>query len=118
MMESHKRAGADKPVYSGKQATGRIKELVRSQASGTISSSNGSVFFHKSDVDGEYWNLAVGDHVLFDLPGRGWLRSELHIGDIRIDPPCRGFMRPPRLFGAASHLVFLFGNSCLLALTL
>ena len=67
MMESHKRAGADKPVYSGKQATGRIKELVRSQASGTISSSNGSVFFHKSDVDGEYWNLAVGDHVLFEL---------------------------------------------------
>jgi PAS domain S-box-containing protein len=56
--------------------------------------------------------------VPLDLPVRGWLRSRLDIGDIRIDTPGRRFMRPPRLFGAASHLVFLFGNSCLFALTL
>jgi cold shock CspA family protein len=67
MMQSHKRGGADKPVSSAKAARGRIKDLVRSQASGVISSSKGSVFFHKSDVDGEYWTLEVGDHVVFDL---------------------------------------------------
>jgi cold shock CspA family protein len=67
LMDSHKRAGAEKPVYSGKPASGRIKELVRSQASGTISSPTGKVFFHKSDVDGEYWKLSVGDQVRFEL---------------------------------------------------
>jgi cold shock CspA family protein len=66
-MQPHKRAGADKPIYSGKPARGRIKDLVRSQASGVISSQSGNVFFHKSDVEGEYWNLEVGDQVEFEL---------------------------------------------------
>jgi cold shock CspA family protein len=66
-MPSSKRAGADKSVSSAKAAHGRIKDLVRSQASGVISSPKGSVFFHKSDVDGEYWSLEVCDQVVFDL---------------------------------------------------
>jgi cold shock CspA family protein len=66
-MQSHKRASVDKPASSSKAARGRIKDLVRSQASGVISSARGNVFFHKSDVDGEYWSLEVGDDVLFEL---------------------------------------------------
>jgi cold shock CspA family protein len=66
-MQSPKRTGADKPVASSKAARGRIKDLVRSQASGVISSSRGNVFFHKSDVEGEYWSLEVGDQVVFEL---------------------------------------------------
>jgi cold shock CspA family protein len=48
-------------------AKGRIKRLVGGQGSGIISSAKGDVFFHKSDVDGQYWDLQVGDPVVFDL---------------------------------------------------
>jgi cold shock CspA family protein len=66
-MPAPKRTGSDKPGSPAKAASGRIKDLVRSQASGVISSARGNVFFHKSDVEGEYWNLEVGDQVVFDL---------------------------------------------------
>ncbi len=48
-------------------AKGRIKRLVGGQGSGIISAARGDVFFHKSDVEGKYWELQVGDPVVFEL---------------------------------------------------
>ena len=59
-------AGPSKPVYAGKETRGRIKALTRGQGSGIISTTTGDVFFHKTDVKGEFWDLAVGDKVTFE----------------------------------------------------
>jgi cold shock CspA family protein len=56
-----------KPVYNGQLTKGRIKQLLGGQGSGIIHASRGDVFFHKSDVDGKYWDLKVGDRVEFEL---------------------------------------------------
>ena len=56
-----------KPVYSGKRTKGRIKAIVRGQGSGIISAPSGDVFFHKTDVEGKFWDLNVGDAVVFEL---------------------------------------------------
>ena len=56
-----------KPVYAGQLSKGRIKHLSGGQGSGIINASRGDVFFHKSDVDGTYWDLRVGDRVEFEL---------------------------------------------------
>jgi len=56
-----------RPVYSGKRTKGRIKSIVRGHGSGIISAPNGDVFFHKTDVEGEFWDLSVGDAVVFEL---------------------------------------------------
>jgi 'Cold-shock' DNA-binding domain len=53
-------------VQTGIATRGRIKALVRSQGSGIIRASRGDAFFHKSSVDGRYWDLNVGDQVTFE----------------------------------------------------
>lgn len=59
--------GPTKPVYAGKQTKGRIKTLTRGQACGIIHGSTGDVFFHKADFQGKFWDLNVGDTVVFEL---------------------------------------------------
>jgi len=59
--------GPSKPVYTGKQAKGRVKALTRGQGSGIISGPKGDVFFHKADFQGKFWDLNVGDRVVFEL---------------------------------------------------
>lgn len=56
-----------RPVYSGKETTGRIKSLTRGQGCGMISAADGDVFFHKADFKGEFFDLQVGDKVVFEL---------------------------------------------------
>ena len=63
----YKSVGTSKPVYAGMATKGRIKLLVRGQGSGIISAPRGNVFFHKTDVDGKFWDLSVGDSVVFEL---------------------------------------------------
>jgi cold shock CspA family protein len=55
------------PNFSGPVTKGRIKRMIGGLGSGTISASNGDVFFHKSDVRGKFWDLKVGDPVVFEL---------------------------------------------------
>ncbi len=59
--------GPSKPVYAGKHSKGRIKLLTRGQGSGIISTAAGDVFFHKTDFQGKFWDLNVGDRVTFEL---------------------------------------------------
>lgn len=66
-MRAKKTLGSSKPVYAGPVMRGRIKLLVRGQGSGIISASRGNVFFHKSEVEGRYWDLNIGDRVVFEL---------------------------------------------------
>lgn len=66
-MRRHKSIGPSKPVHVGKLTKGRIKLLVRGQGSGIISASRGDVFFHKTEVNGKFWDLKVGDRVVFEL---------------------------------------------------
>jgi cold shock CspA family protein len=61
------RPSPTKPSYSGTASSGRIKTLIRGQGTGIISAPGGDVFFHKSDVQGSFLDLAVGDRVEFDL---------------------------------------------------
>jgi cold shock CspA family protein len=61
------RAASTKPLYSGTLTNGRIKTIVRGQGTGIISAPNGDVFFHKSDVQGSFLDLQVGDRVVFEL---------------------------------------------------
>ena len=56
-----------KPVYAGKSTKGRIKFLIRGQGSGIISGPGGDVFFHKSEAAGSFWDLKIGDRVIFEL---------------------------------------------------
>jgi cold shock CspA family protein len=56
-----------KPIRSGERATGRIKLLVRSRNSGLIRAEAGEVFFHRSEVEGAFGDLKVGDRVVFEL---------------------------------------------------
>ena len=60
-------AGPSRPVYAGKQTKGRIKILTRGQGSGIISAARGDVFFHKADFKGKFWDLRVGERVVFEL---------------------------------------------------
>jgi cold shock CspA family protein len=53
-------------VLRGIPTRGRIKALVRSQGSGIIRAERGDAFFHKSGVQGTYWELNVGDPVTFE----------------------------------------------------
>ena len=66
-MRPTKNAAPVKPVYAGKPMKGKIKTLVLGQGTGSISTANGDVFFHKSDVQGSFLDLAVGDRVVFEL---------------------------------------------------
>ena len=59
--------GPSKPVYAGKTTKGRIKILTRGQGSGIISAPRGDVFFHKADFQGKFWDLQVGERVVFEL---------------------------------------------------
>lgn len=59
--------GPARPVSTGKQTRGKVKALTRGQGSGIISASRGDVFFHKSDFQGKFFDLNVGDEVSFDL---------------------------------------------------
>jgi cold shock CspA family protein len=61
------RAASTKPLYSGTVTNGRIKTIVRGQGTGIISAPSGDVFFHKSDFQGSFLDLAVGDKVIFEL---------------------------------------------------
>jgi cold shock CspA family protein len=56
-----------RPVHSGKVTNGRVKLMVRGQGSGIITAARRDVFFHKSDVRGAFWELNVGDKVVFEL---------------------------------------------------
>jgi len=56
-----------KPVHAGQLTKGRVKQLWGGQGSGIISAARGDVFFHKSDVNGTYWDLKIGGHVVFEL---------------------------------------------------
>jgi cold shock CspA family protein len=49
------------------QVEGRIKILDRGHGCGTISLPTATVFFHKSEVEGTFWDLRVGDRVVFEL---------------------------------------------------
>jgi cold shock CspA family protein len=60
-------SGAAKSEITVRAAKGTIKRLVGGQGSGIISAARGDVFFHKSDVEGKYWELQVGDPVVFEL---------------------------------------------------
>jgi cold shock CspA family protein len=60
-------ARGTKPVYAGQQTRGRVKHLWGGQGSGIISAPRGDVFFHKSDVNGKYWDLKIGERVVFEL---------------------------------------------------
>ena len=64
---ARRKSAGSRPLYVGDPAKGRIKLLVRGQGSGIISTSRGNVFFHKADVQGEFWDLNVGDLVVFEL---------------------------------------------------
>ena len=66
-MSRNRNAGPRKPLYVGPVATGRIKRLLGGHGSGIIAASRGDVFFHKSDVDGKFRDLKVGDRVVFEL---------------------------------------------------
>jgi cold shock CspA family protein len=66
-MPRNKNAAPSKPAYAGQAMTGRIKRAVGGQGSGIITASVGDVFFHKSDVQGDYWELKPGDRVTFEL---------------------------------------------------
>jgi len=66
-MRPTKSAAPVKPVYAGKPTKGRIKLLIWGQGTGSISTSSGDVFFHKSEADGRFWDLKVGDPVVFEL---------------------------------------------------
>ena len=66
-MRRQKNAAGTKPVYAGTQSKGRIKSLARGLGSGIISTADDDVFFHKADVRGEFWDLKVGDRVVFEL---------------------------------------------------
>lgn len=59
--------GPTKPVHAGKVTKGRVKALTRGQASGIITAPRGDVFFHKADFQGQFWDLKVGDRVVFEL---------------------------------------------------
>lgn len=59
--------GPSRPVYAGKQSKGRVKALTRGQGSGIISAPRGDVFFHKADFKGKFWDLKVGERVVFEL---------------------------------------------------
>lgn len=61
------RAASNKPHYTGTTTQGRIKTIVRGQGTGIISAADGDVFFHKSDVQGSFLDLVVGDKVVFEL---------------------------------------------------
>ena len=60
-------AGPVKPSARGELTKGRIKQLVLGQGSGVISAPDGDVFFHKTDVQGTFWDLKRGDQVVFEL---------------------------------------------------
>ena len=64
---SPSQVGPTKPVYAGKETKGKIKSLTRGQACGIIHGPNGDVFFHKADFQGKFWDLNVGDKVVFEL---------------------------------------------------
>jgi cold shock CspA family protein len=64
---SSSRGVPPRPVYSGKETTGRVKSLTRGQGCGMISAADGDVFFHKADFKGEFFDLQVGDRVVFEL---------------------------------------------------
>lgn len=69
-MRSHtspSQVGPSKPIYSGKQTKGRIKALTRGQGCGIISAPGCNVFFHKADFQGRFWDLEIGDVVVFEL---------------------------------------------------
>lgn len=77
-----------KPVYSGTETTGRIKSLTRGQGCGMISSPEGDVFFHKADFKGKFFELEVGDRVVFEL-----LKdkiSGMRAQDVRVAPVKKG----------------------------
>jgi cold shock CspA family protein len=59
--------GPVKPACRGEVTKGRIKLLVLGQGSGIISAPSGDVFFHKTDVQGTFWDLKRGDAVVFEL---------------------------------------------------
>jgi cold shock CspA family protein len=65
--QSSPTTGPTKPVYAGKQTKGKIKSLTRGQACGIIHGPSGDVFFHKADFQGKFWDLNVGDKVVFEL---------------------------------------------------
>ena len=67
LMRPNKNVGQARPAYTGAMTKGRIKLLVRGQGSGIISGPRGDVFFHKSEVRGTFWDLNVGDRVVFEL---------------------------------------------------
>ena len=60
-------ARGTKPVYAGQPTRGRVKHLWGGQGSGIISAPCGDVFFHKSDANGSYWDLKIGERVVFEL---------------------------------------------------
>lgn len=74
-----------KPSYSGTASSGRIKTLIRGQGTGIISAQAGDVFFHKSDVQGSFLDLAVGDRVEFELLADSI--SGARAQNVRIAPP-------------------------------
>jgi cold shock CspA family protein len=61
------KSGPARTEIHASTAKGKIKRLVGGQGSGLISADRGDVFFHKSDVQGKYWELQVGDPVVFEL---------------------------------------------------
>lgn len=59
--------GPARPASTRKQTRGKVKALTRGQGSGIIKGPLGDIFFHKSDFQGKFFDLNVGDEVAFDL---------------------------------------------------
>ena len=67
MRSPSSRGVPSRPVHAGKETTGKVKSLTRGQACGMIRHADGDVFFHKADFKGEFFDLQVGDKVVFEL---------------------------------------------------
>jgi cold shock CspA family protein len=62
-----KKAAPGVPVRVGRVTSGRIKQLLRGQGTGIIATADRDVFFHKSDANGSFADMNVGDRVVFEL---------------------------------------------------
>jgi cold shock CspA family protein len=60
--------GKVRPILQGTPTRGRIVRILYGPSSGFLRARDGrDVYFHRTDVEGGFSDLAVGDEVAFDL---------------------------------------------------